>query len=112
VKVDDLNDELVIPSDLRGVVSCFTTRNPTHEEFDTCDRYELTYESTVYDPRVLTYAEQKAVTMYSRGQLKVAEEEHKLRHQLCPVHMAASFSETTIKLQALSLKVDDSYLLQ
>jgi hypothetical protein len=45
-----MNDELIIPLDLRGVVSCFKTRKPTQEEFDTCDRYELTYESPVYDP--------------------------------------------------------------
>jgi hypothetical protein len=35
VKGEDLNDELIIPLDLRGVVSCFTTRKPTQEEFDT-----------------------------------------------------------------------------
>jgi hypothetical protein len=60
VKGEYLNDELVIPLDLRGVVSCFTTRKPTREEFDTCDRYELTYEITVYDPRESSYAEQEA----------------------------------------------------
>jgi hypothetical protein len=38
VKGDNINDELVIPLDLRGVLSCFTTINPTQEEFDTCDR--------------------------------------------------------------------------
>jgi hypothetical protein len=31
VKGEDLNDELVIPLDLRGVVSCFTTIKPTQE---------------------------------------------------------------------------------
>jgi hypothetical protein len=90
----------------------FTTRKPTQEEFDTCDRYELTYEIPVYVPSGSSYAEQKAVMMYSRGQLKVAEEEHPLRRQLCPVHMAATFSGTTIKLQALPLTLDDSSLLQ
>jgi hypothetical protein len=50
--------------------------------------------------------------MDSRGQLKFAEEEHPLRRQLCPVHMAASFSEIEIKMQALSLTLDYSSLLQ
>jgi hypothetical protein len=63
----------------------------------------LTYEIPVYDPRGSSFAEQEAVMMDSRGQLKVAVEEHPLWRQLCPVHMAATFSETTIKLQALSL---------
>jgi hypothetical protein len=78
VKVDNMNDELIIPLDLRGVVSCFTTRNPTQEEFDTCDRYELTYESPVYDLIGLSYAEQEAAMMDARGQLKVAEDKHPL----------------------------------
>jgi hypothetical protein len=33
VKLENLNDELVIPLDLRGVVSFFTTRKHTQEEF-------------------------------------------------------------------------------
>jgi hypothetical protein len=73
VKGEDLNDELIIPLDLRGVVSCFTTIKPTQEEFDTCDRYELTYESPVYDPIGSSYAKQEAAMMDSRGKLKVAE---------------------------------------
>jgi hypothetical protein len=47
VKGDNMNDELIIPLNLRGVVSCFTTIKPTQEEFDTCDWYELTYERPV-----------------------------------------------------------------
>jgi hypothetical protein len=109
---ENMNDELIVTLDLRGVVSCFTTRKPTQEEFDTCNRYELTYESPVYDPSGSSYAEQEAVMMDSRGQLKVAEDKHPLRCQICPVPMAETFGDTTIKLQALSLTLDDSSLLQ
>jgi hypothetical protein len=112
VKGENINDEMIIPLDLRGVVSCFTTRNPTQEEFDTCDRYESTYESPVYDPSGSSYAEQEDAMMDSRGKLKVTEDKHPLRRQRCPVHMAETFSDTTIKLQALSLTLDDSSLLQ
>jgi hypothetical protein len=112
VKGYNINDELIIPLDLRGVVSCFTTIKPTQEEVDTCDRYELTYESPVYDPSGSSYAEQEAAMMESRGQLKVAEDKHPLRRQMCPVYMDETFSDTTIKLQALSLTLDDSSLLQ
>jgi hypothetical protein len=45
VRGDYVDDVLVIPLDLHGVVSCFETIKPTYEEFDTCERYELTYES-------------------------------------------------------------------
>jgi hypothetical protein len=112
IKGDNMNDELVIPLDLRLVVSCFTTRNPTQEEFDTCERYELTSESPVYDLSGSSYAEQEAAMMDSRGQMKVAEDKHPLRRQICPVHMAGTFSNTKIKLQALSLTLDDSSPLQ
>jgi hypothetical protein len=112
VKGENMNDDLIIPLDLCGVVSCFTTRKSTQEECDTCDRYELTYESPVYDPSGSLYAEQEAAMMDSRGKLKVAEDKQPLRRHICPVHMADTFSDTTIKLQALSLTLDDSSLLQ
>jgi hypothetical protein len=112
VKGDSINDELIIPLDLCGVVYCFTTRNTKQEEFDTCDRHELTYGSPVYEPSRSSYAEQEAAMMDSRGKLKVSEEKHPLWRQLFPVYMAETFSEKAIKLQALSLKIDDSSLLQ
>jgi hypothetical protein len=50
VRGENMDDVLVIPLELHGVVSCFPTFKPTHQEFETCDRYELTYESPEYDP--------------------------------------------------------------
>jgi hypothetical protein len=58
------------------------------------------------------YAEQEAAMMDSRGQLKVAEDKHALRRRICPVHMAETFSDPTINLQALSLPLGDSSILQ
>jgi hypothetical protein len=72
----------------------------------------LSYESPVYDPSGSSYAEQEAALMDSKGQLKVAEDKNPLRRQICPVHMAETFSNTTIKLQALSLTLDYRSLLQ
>jgi hypothetical protein len=45
VRGDDMEDVLVIPLELHGVVSCFPTFKPSQEEFDTCERYELTFET-------------------------------------------------------------------
>jgi hypothetical protein len=42
---DDVEDVLFIPLDLHGVVSCFPTFNPSQDEFQTCDRYELKFET-------------------------------------------------------------------
>jgi hypothetical protein len=72
----------------------------------------LTYEIPVYDPSGSSYAEQESAMMYSRGQLKVAEDKYPLWRQMCPLHMAETLSDTTIKLQALSLTLDDSSILQ
>jgi hypothetical protein len=68
----------VHPLGFSSMVSYFTTRKPTQEEFDTCDRYELTYESPVCDPSGSWYAEQEAAMMDARRQLEVAEEKHPL----------------------------------
>jgi hypothetical protein len=39
---DNVDEVLVITLELHGVVSCFPSFKPTQEEFETCDRYELT----------------------------------------------------------------------
>jgi hypothetical protein len=52
VRGDNVEDVLVIPLELHGVVACFPTFKPTQLEFETCDKYELTYESPEYDPSV------------------------------------------------------------
>jgi hypothetical protein len=43
VRGENVDDVLVIPLELHGVVSCFPTFKPTQLEFEPCDRYELTY---------------------------------------------------------------------
>jgi hypothetical protein len=43
VRGENVEDILLIPLELHGVVSCFPTFKPTQLEFETCDRYELTY---------------------------------------------------------------------
>jgi hypothetical protein len=45
VRGENVKDFLRIPLELHGVVSCFPTFKPRQLEFETCDRYELTYES-------------------------------------------------------------------
>jgi hypothetical protein len=45
VRGDNVDDMLVIPLDFHGIVSSFENYKPTQEKSDTCDRYELVYES-------------------------------------------------------------------
>jgi hypothetical protein len=60
VRGDNVEDVLVIPLELYGVVSCFPAFKPTQLEFEICDRYELTYESPEYDPPSTNFHEQEA----------------------------------------------------
>jgi hypothetical protein len=71
VRGDNVEDVLIIPMELHGVVSCFPTVKPTQLEVETCDRYELTYESPEYDPSATTFHDQEASMMDSWGNIKV-----------------------------------------
>jgi hypothetical protein len=76
-----VDDVLVIPLDLRDVVSCFQTFKPSQEEFETCDRYKLTYETPEYDPSAKTFHDQEAGMTDSWGNLKVLGDFHPKRCQ-------------------------------
>jgi hypothetical protein len=65
VRGDNVDDVLVIPLELHGIVSCFPTFKPTQLEFETYDRYELTYESPKYDPSATTFHDQEVGMMES-----------------------------------------------
>jgi hypothetical protein len=45
VRGDDMEDILVITLEVHGIVSCFPTFKPSQEEFETCERYELMFET-------------------------------------------------------------------
>jgi hypothetical protein len=65
VRGDDVDDVLIINLELNGVVSCLPTLKPPQQEFDTCDRYELTFENPEYDPSAKTFCDQEAGMMNS-----------------------------------------------
>jgi hypothetical protein len=119
VRGDNVEDVLVIPLELHGVVSCFPTFKPTQLEFETCDRYELTYESPEYDPSATTFDEQEANMMDSWGNLKISGDFHPKRRQVCSLRqkeaevklLSSKYSDTSAKLQDLSSVLDDGTLL-
>jgi hypothetical protein len=112
---EHVDDVLVIPLDLHGVVSCFPTVKPSQHEFETCDRYELTYETPEYEPSAKTFHGQEAGMRDSWGNLKVLRDFHPKRSQLCSLHqkeakiklLGAKYSDTSTKLQDLSPVLDD-----
>jgi hypothetical protein len=83
VRGDHVEDVLLIPLELHGMVSCFPTFKPTQLEFETCDRYELTYETTEYHPSATTFHDQEAGMVDSWGNIKVSGDCHPKRHQVC-----------------------------
>jgi hypothetical protein len=119
VRGDNVDDVLIIPLELHGVVSCFPTFKPTQLEFETCDRYELTYESPEYDPSVTTFHDQEAGMMDSWVNLKVSGDLHPKRCQVCSLRqkeaevklISSKCSDTSAKLQDLSPALDDGTLL-
>jgi hypothetical protein len=116
---DHVEDVVLIPLELHGVVSCFPTFKPTQLEFETCQRYELTYETPEYDPSYTTFHDQEADMLDSWGNIKVSGDFHPKRRQVCSLrqkeeeikHLSSKFSDTSAKLQDLSAVLDDGTLL-
>jgi hypothetical protein len=88
-------------------------------EFETCDRYELTFESPEYDSSATTFHDQEAGMMYSWGNIKVSGDCHPKRRQVCSLRqkeaeiklISSKYSDTSAKLQDLSAVLDDGTLL-
>jgi hypothetical protein len=119
VRCDNVDDVLDIPFFLHCVVSCFPTFKPSQQKFETCDRYELTYETPEHDPYAKTFHDQEAGMTDSWGNLKVPGDLHPKRRQVCLLRQkeaeiklpSAKYSETSAKLQDLSPVLDDGTLL-
>jgi hypothetical protein len=88
-------------------------------EFETCGRYEFTYEYPEYDPSAKTFHNQEAGMMDSWGNLKVSGDFHPKRLQVCSLLqkeaevklLSSKYSDTSAKLQDLSSVLDDRKLL-
>jgi hypothetical protein len=88
-------------------------------EFETCDRYELTYESPEYDSSATTFNEQEDSMMDSWGNFKVSGDFHPKRRQVCSLRqeeaevklLSSKYSDTSAKLQDLSSVLDDGTFL-
>jgi hypothetical protein len=60
---------MTIPLELLGLISVFDTSKPTEEEFEQCERYELTSQDMIFDPYNPSFAQQEAVFTDFHGQL-------------------------------------------
>jgi hypothetical protein len=106
---DNVDDAMAIPLDLNGGVPFFPEFKPSHDEFDTCNRYDLIYESPEYDPTITSYSKQEAAMTDSWGQLKVPGDSHPRWRKACSLRkkelevkqLGVSYSYTSAKLQDL-----------
>jgi hypothetical protein len=111
VSSDNVDEVLIIPLDLKGVVSCFTTFKPSQDEFNTCDRYELTFESPEYYPTVTSFVQQEAGMIDAWGRLKVPGDSHPRKRKVCSLrqkememsHLGVTCSNTNAKVARLIL---------
>jgi hypothetical protein len=119
VRGDEVDDVLVVPLELFGVLSCFPIFKPSQEEFETCTRYELTYKTPVYDPTVTLFSKQEATMTDSYGKLRASEDSHPKRRQVCSLRqqelvierLSVSYSDNSAKLQYLSAVLDHITIL-
>jgi hypothetical protein len=100
-------------------VSCLLTFKPTQQEIETCDRYELTYESPEYDPSAKTFHDKEAGIMESWRNIKVPGDFYPKRRQVCSLRQkeaeiklfSTKHSDTSSKLQDLYAVLDDGTLM-
>ena len=76
----ETNDELIIPLTIRGVTSTFPTRKPTLEEYNTCPKFTLTYDSPEYEPSDDRYEWLERQSASSIDQLRQTGDRIQTRH--------------------------------
>ncbi|MGL4350630.1 MAG: hypothetical protein ACRCT2_08740, partial [Plesiomonas shigelloides] len=106
IRITGSGDEVALPPltihlAIRGVISCFDTRKPTAEEYETLPRYELTYENPVFDPYDPSFASQEAACVDFRGHI-VAPGDRNQTRRLFGVATTASLSNTDSELSGIS----------
>ena len=67
--------QVTIPLYLRGVTSYFLTRKSSEEEFNSCPRFDLTYEAPIWDPHSDIFKQQEEALLDNQGMLQEWEYE-------------------------------------
>jgi hypothetical protein len=77
VENHETNKELIILLMIRGVTLTFPTKKPTQNEYDTCTKFELTYDSPEYEPTKDWYGTMEDQTLASIDLLqKIGDQTH------------------------------------
>jgi hypothetical protein len=81
----DLTDQLIIPLVVQGVTSTFPTRKPMLDEYNTCPRFTLTYDSPEFEPKTECFANMECDALSSIDWLQQTGCQTQQTHLLCSV---------------------------
>ena len=91
VPTDDDNTDVVIPLEMKGVVSIFESRIPTKEELESCDYLMMTSEKC-WDPHSLQFQERESAAKFARSFSYLESEHHFRRLQSVSTRVLAECS--------------------
>ena len=98
----ETNDELIIPLSVRGVTSTFPTRKPTIDEYNTCTKFTLTYDSPEYEPETERFADMERDASSTIDRLrKTGDQIHQTR-RLCSVSQSLSNARQVLEHESQS----------
>jgi hypothetical protein len=96
------NDELIIPLLVRGVTSTFPTRKPMIDEYNTCTKFTLTYDSPEFEPDMECFANMKCDACSNVNRLqKIGDGTQQTRH-LCSVSQSLSNAQQVLEHESQS----------
>jgi hypothetical protein len=109
----DSNDKLIIPLLVHGVMLTFLTRKPTIDEYNTCTKFTLTYNSLEFEPETECFANMECDACSNVDRLwKIGDGTQQTRH-LCSVSQSLSNAQQVLehKSQSNSILLDISLTL-
>jgi hypothetical protein len=86
----DSNDKLIIPLSVCGVMSTFLTRKPMIDEYNTCTKFTLTYDSPEFEPDTERFANMERDACSDVDQLRKIGDGTQQTCRLCSVSQSLS----------------------
>jgi hypothetical protein len=88
--------ELLIPLELKGVISYFPVRKPTVDELETCVRVEMTAQAPAWHPHSEALAEEESLVAHSDGSINHQYERRIFSVELDPSHVFPSYDTVAL----------------
>lgn len=103
-------DDLLVPLEINGVISYFPVREPTADELESCDRYEITAQEPALEPHSDRLGEEESLKSHYDGLINYGNDRKIFAIELDPTYsfdhqvsaVRASKSTSTIDPQVLA----------